>query len=115
MKHCFLILFCLFFCSIFSQKEVALFLFSEKNKYGYINSKGEVIIPAQFYSAGNFSEGLAPVRLKSTYGYIDTKGNFAIPSKYDYSEQFNNGIAKVYLNGKHYFIDTMDILLFEQL
>lgn len=113
MKFIFSIAFSLFISHSFCQNESRLFLFSENNKYGYINSKGDIIIPAQFYSAGNFSEGLAPVRLKGTYGYIDTKGDFVIPSKYDFAELFINETAKIYLNGKPYFIDKKGTITFE--
>jgi WG containing repeat len=43
-------------------------------KYGYIDRTGHLVIPAQFYRAEEFSEGLAAVGLESSFpekwGYI---------------------------------------------
>ena len=60
-----------------------LFLIREKGKYGYMDRTGRVVIPPQFADAGNFSEGLAGVRLseeEQKYGYIDTSGKMVISS-----------------------------------
>lgn len=97
----------------FCQDANCLFSFSKDNRYGYINSKGKIIVPAQYYSASDFSEGLAAVRLKGTYGYINLKGQLIIPFIYDKAEPFVHGIAKVYLDGKPYFINREGTKLFE--
>lgn len=51
------------------------------NMYGYINKEGEIVIPAQYDYAEDFSEGLAIVRTNiegaSKHIFIDTKGNQA--------------------------------------
>ncbi|MDR1889686.1 MAG: WG repeat-containing protein [Zoogloeaceae bacterium] len=42
-----------------------------KSKYGYINEKGEAVIPPRFDDAWNFdANGLASVRVEDTWGYI---------------------------------------------
>lgn len=38
-----------------------LLQFKKDNKYGYLNTDGEIVIEAQFYEASDFSEGLAAV------------------------------------------------------
>ena len=54
---------------------------------------------------GDFSEGLATVKLNDKYGYIDKTGREVIPCKYDGINDFKEGLAKVQLNGKIGFID----------
>lgn len=85
-------------------------------KGGYINKKGEVIIPFTFaegLSLGNsiFSEGLAAVGVASNnifaqrYGYINKSGKFVIKPIYDEANPFDGGIAQVSIEDKIGFID----------
>ena len=70
---------------------------------GYINSKGEEIIPLQSsYSYSSFSEGLAECQTKNgKVGFIDKLGNLQIPPQFerDYEGEvtlgFSEGIAVV--------------------
>lgn len=96
----------------FKQKQ-NLYPIIENGLWGYINSFGEEIITPQFRSAGQFSEGLASVRLQGTYGFIDKHGSFVIKPKYDMAYSFVNGLAKVYINSKPYLIDKKGKKLFE--
>ena len=80
------------------------------SKYGYINLDGELVIPLQYRSAKDFSEGLAAVENdKGLVGYIDTQGNLAIPFRYIDGQPFKNGRAVVRANihgGPYGVIDT---------
>lgn len=57
------------------------------DKYGYIDQTGAVVIPPQWWSAGDFSEGRAWVmpdyEAGGTHmlGYIDTTGKLVIPAR----------------------------------
>ena len=55
--------------------------------------------------AGDFSEGLAEVKLNGKYGFIDKTGKEIIPIKFDYTSGFKNGRAGVKLEGKWGYID----------
>lgn len=44
-------------------------------KWGFINMKGEEVIPFEFDDANYFSEGLAPVKKDGIWGLVDKKGN----------------------------------------
>ncbi|MDE6588902.1 MAG: S-layer homology domain-containing protein, partial [Oscillospiraceae bacterium] len=63
---------------------------SKGRLYGYMNYKGEVVIPYQFTSAGDFSNGYAIVRVPD-YGAsaVNTKGQLLIPRGYE--EVVSNG------------------------
>ena len=68
--------------------------------YGYINEKCEVVIPARFLNALDFSDGLAAVMIKDDnvekWGFIDTAGNFVISPIYSYKPgDFHEGFATV--------------------
>lgn len=45
----------------------------QKKKWGFINLQGKQVIPMEFDSAGNFNEGLAPVKVKKTLGLYRRK------------------------------------------
>lgn len=54
---------------------------------------------------GDFSEGLAAVKMNGKWSFIDKNGREVIPPKYDWVEDFSEGFARVKLNGKWGFID----------
>lgn len=80
--------------------------FRIKNKWGFINEAGQVIVQAKYDSVGYFSEGVASFyvgkdrnekgRLKGgQWGYLDKKGSeFIAPQFYEVKE-FSQGIAAV--------------------
>lgn len=69
--------------------------------WGYIDTKGIVVIPFQFQSAKPFSDNLelAPVEKfdagEKAWGYIDLKGNWIIPPSYYNATPFYDGVAEV--------------------
>lgn len=82
-----------------------LFLVSVGNKYGYIDSSGRPAIAPRFRNAGEFNEGLAPVREQGRFGYINAAGDYVLQPIYDYALSFDAGIAKVWINGHPIFIN----------
>lgn len=67
--------------------------------FGFINKEGKIVIPCNFGSPGNFSEGYASVRFKK-WGYINKGGLFVIPDIYDSARDFKEGLGMVILNNK---------------
>ena len=72
--------------------------FEENGLYGYKDANGNVIVPAKYLKAWEFSEGAAlvvlpedPYRLR----YIDTTGNYLFDKAFYASNNFNNGYALV--------------------
>lgn len=74
-------------------------LFKYKNKFGYCDSSGNIIIPPKYDTAYVFSEGLAFV--KSNYAgewFIDINDSIVIDithKKYENVSSFFNGVARV--------------------
>jgi WG containing repeat len=76
--------------------------------WGFIDREGRIVIPARFYEASDFSEGLAAVRLseKHKFGYINQNGELAIPGPFDWARDFHGGQAAVKLSKDKYgFVD----------
>ena len=74
-------------------------LFEDQNgKYGYLDSRGKVIIPPLYGDANSFAEGLACVEdFDGNTFYIDRNGEkrFSLP-KDAYSRGFSEGMAAVW-------------------
>lgn len=104
MKYTFHILFLLFLtaCNTVSTEVI---LVQESNKFGFINEAGEVVIPIQYRSAHQFSEGLSAVRKEGKYGFINTEGEVVIPFEFDVANSFSSGLALVNKNREEFYID----------
>lgn len=81
----------------------SLSAFSEKlarvkagDKYGFSDTTGNIIIPAQFVEAKDFSDGRAAVSKNGvTWGFIDRTGKMVIPDNYIEVHPFAEELAKV--------------------
>lgn len=68
---------------------LAAFKDQSSGNWGFINSTGKVVIPAQYEFVDKFSEGLAAVRFKATssqaskWGYIDHTGRTVIQPMFE--------------------------------
>ena len=68
---------------------------NDKELVGFINTKGEWIIPAKFTSAKDFDKesGLAQAKMGDTWGYVNEKGEF-ISFNIEAPDDFFEGLAK---------------------
>ena len=55
----------------------------EDNKYGYLNTKGEIAIKPQYAEATSMHEGLAAVKIGERWGFIDQAGKITIKPQYN--------------------------------
>ena len=78
---------------------------TEDERYGFVNTQGELAIPARFEYAGDFHDGLAEVKMivgnEYYFGFIDTKGDLVINCQFNNASSFHDGLAAV-SNGKMY-------------
>lgn len=63
--------------------------------YGYQTPNENVIIQPRFSEAGEFGNGLAPVKVFRKWGYIDKKGSWAITPQFSKAYSFSNQLALV--------------------
>lgn len=85
--------------------------FNDGGKWGYIDSRGNIAIPANFGYAYKFAKnGLAAVRDTETlkFGFIDKTGKYVISPKFDlvYSVFFDDGYTVVKVGDKLGVIDS---------
>ena len=86
-------------------------------KLGFINTKGELVIEADFQSAQTFHDGYCAVMIgmedMEMWGFIDQEGNYIIPPYYYDVRPFYQGYAPVMMKekGKQVwsYIDTTGI------
>jgi len=103
--------------------DTSLIPVEQGNKWGYINTKGKMVIDAIYDDAQVFTDGLAlvakatefdtirtwgeddgddyklvPITMK--YGYINKKGKVIIPYEYKQATYFSEGLAFVLKDGK---------------
>jgi hypothetical protein len=86
--------------------------FEQKNKYGFSDAAGKIVIRAIYDDANLFNEyGLAKVCLYDAsinrkYGLIDKTGKIVVPIEYDYmGEEFHQGFIDVGKNEKYGFLN----------
>ncbi|MFN2596364.1 MAG: WG repeat-containing protein [Pyrinomonadaceae bacterium] len=86
---------------------------------GYVNKSGEVVIAPQYNEAGDFSEGLAAVRVgrrgnvigsedeqTGKWGYIDRAGGVVMPLQFQNAHDFAEGLAPVKIGAKWGYVDA---------
>ncbi|MCW5956938.1 MAG: WG repeat-containing protein [Pyrinomonadaceae bacterium] len=69
--------------------------FERAGKWGFINSKGVVVVKPGFDEVKPFSEGLAVVEKDLKWGFIDANGNYVIEPKFYIAFSFSEGLAAV--------------------
>ena len=64
-------------------------------QYGFIDTKGNVVIEPKYRSADPFREGLAHVQVISGEGFINHQGEEVVLPQYGFVSNFQNGTASV--------------------
>ncbi|MFT0771429.1 WG repeat-containing protein [Psychrobacter aquimaris] len=93
-------------CETFSESFVAV---EQKDKYGFMNSQGKLVIPLEYDDVGIFSEGFASVEKNNKSGFINVQGGVVIPFEYDRPSRFSDGLARVRKDGRYIFIDKTGV------
>lgn len=81
--------------------DVDIFPIKSGEKYGYANTKGEIIVNPTYDDANSFSEGYAAVCSNEKYGFIDGKGKLVINCQYDNAYSFSEGFSVVQIGEKY--------------
>jgi hypothetical protein len=72
-----------------------------QKKCGYMDRSGRIVIPPQFTSARDFSEGLAAVEKGEHWCYINSKGDVVISGPFNQAKDFHGGLARVHEGGTY--------------
>ncbi len=94
------------FLATFNAGAQELVPFQKNGKFGF-KKDTQVIIPATYEAAKEFTEGLARVKIKGLWGFIDTTGKLKISAIYQKAEPFDDDVyAPVVFKGKTGLIDS---------
>jgi hypothetical protein len=74
-------------------------------KWGFIDTTGNVVVPPKYNQVENFVDGLAKVRTGQRWGLVDKTGAVIIKPTFEWIYDFNDGIAKVKIDGEEYYMD----------
>ena len=80
-------------------------------KYGFIDSRGKMLIAPQFDRTSGFSEGLAVVRIGAKSGFINSTGEVVIAPQFDEASPFSEGLAAVQVGTKFGYISTKGLVV----
>lgn len=73
-----------------------LSLVKQNNKYGYINTDGNLVIPLKFDSGTYFNKyGVAKVIVDKKYGIINTYGDYVFLPKYGNIDRYTNALISL--------------------
>lgn len=89
-----------YYLGIMSENGLVSAKLTSKDKWGYVNAKGENMIPAMYDYAGTFEGGVAVVGIGSKCGAINTKGDYVIQPMYDDLEAVGHGMIAFVQNDK---------------
>lgn len=81
------------FGSVFSEGLAAMS--NSDDQFGFINKKGELVIPYQYDEVTRFINGLARVNILGKWGFINKDGKLEIRADYDFSHDFVDGFCFV--------------------
>lgn len=89
-----------------------LALISTNKGYGYINTKGEIVIEPCYLTAGRFYTEFARVKIDGKYGYINTQGELVIHAQYSSAPEKFDHIAKVEKDGIAQVINSVGSVIY---
>jgi len=81
---------------------------NDNKELGFINTSGEIAIPAKFSSVGYFTDGLAWAKTSDkTIGFIDKTGAWVINPQFEAAKDFDpvSGLARVKLDGNWAYVN----------
>ncbi len=93
---------------------------SPDNKWGYIDTAGNIVIEKKYDDLRPFNDGLAIANYQGQWGFINKQGEAVIPHQYRAAFPFKDGIARIQnfdkqygfidLKGKMILPDTFDLI-----
>jgi hypothetical protein len=84
-------------------------------KYGFIDTKGKLAVPAEYETVGYFAAGLAWVKTaEGKLGYIDKSGQWVIKPEFEAGKEFDpvSGLARVKKGESWCYVDKSGKILY---
>jgi hypothetical protein len=84
-----------------------------KDRWGFVNMKGKLVIPAEFSAVRYFSEEMAAVRVNQKWGYVNSQGKVTILPHFEEAREFSEGLAPVKHENRWGYIDPKGAIRIE--
>lgn len=97
------------FLNIIVSGQTNLIPYRDRDKWGFCDKEGKIIIAPKYDDAYAFENGLSKVLLKKKYGCINSKGEVVVPLKYDELFSWNSGLAKFSIDEKFGYVNTKGV------
>jgi len=72
-----------------------LFVIKKNDRYGFINSDGQLRISNRYESARTFNEGLAAIKLRGKWGFINKQEKIIVQPFYDRVSDFHKSLSVI--------------------
>ena len=82
-------------------------IYKRSEKYGLIDTSGELCVDLKYDEIGSFSEGRLAVKRNGLWGFVDKNGLEVIPPRFNIIRNFSDGFAAVKLGSKWGYIDKL--------
>lgn len=100
--------------SVISELESEGFVkFSKNERWGFMNTQGDIIIDAKYDFVDVFTRGYAIVELNGKKGYINTKGDLIIQPQFTDCKDFNGGYAFVFTEKSYGIINNKGVFVMQ--
>lgn len=74
-------------------------------RWGYVDTAGNLSIPAVYDEAGDFVDGCAVVRHERLYGLIDGRGEYVLPPRFEAVTDFRGRVGFVRFESQYHLVD----------
>lgn len=71
------------------------FIINVNGSYGFIDGRGNVMIPPRYLAVHEFSEGLAAIDQDGKWGYVNANGDEVVAPIYENASDFSEGVGVV--------------------
>jgi hypothetical protein len=88
-------------------------IYNHYEKYGLIDTAGQVAVRSMYDEIGSFREGRLAVKKNGLWGFANKNGNEIIPSRFRKVHSFSEGLACVQLGFEWGFIDKQGELVID--
>jgi hypothetical protein len=86
-------------------------VYKKEEKYGLIDTSGQIKIGAVFDDIGSFSEGKLAVKRNNLWGFVNRLGQEIVPCRFQKVENFSEGLAAVKIGNNWGFTDRLGELV----